>query len=110
MSQNNQITIEYLKKFISEGKVQGWVSHVWFNQLTSKFPFEFLFYSQSTTGFSHFRISTKQKILNNSNSMLEYILESRLDHSDIDVLIKIQNELKELYLNKKAGTSSSPDI
>ena len=60
MSENNSITVDRLKWFISEGKVQGWVSHVWFNLLRSRFPFHFLYYSQKNTSFLGFRKTTKE--------------------------------------------------
>ena len=101
MSENNSLTFEKLKWFISQGKIQGWVSHMWFNGLRSRFPFDFLFYSQNHKEFNGFRKNTIQSLEENFNKMFEYILQSELEYNDIIRLEVIQEELREIYFNKK---------
>ena len=101
MSENNSITVDRLKWFISEGKIQGWVSHVWFNLLRSRFPFHFLYYSQKSTGFLGFRKTTKESLNRNINDMFEYILDSELTEEDIEKLDYLREILRGIYFEKK---------
>ena len=101
MPENDSMTLDKLKMFISEGKVQGWVSHVWFNGLRSRFPFEFLQLSQEKPYFKHFRTSTKEDLSKNFNVLFHTILESNLEDSDVYQLKKIQEDLRKLYFKMK---------
>lgn len=101
MPENDSMTLDKLKMFISEGKVQGWVSHVWFNGLRSRFPFEFLQLSQEKPYFKHFRTSTKDDLSKNFNLLFNTILESKLEDSDVDELYKIRENLRNIYFKKK---------
>ena len=101
MSENNSITVDRLKWFISEGKVKGWVSHVWFNVLRSRFPFHFLYYSQKSNGFVGFRKTTKESLYRNFNDMFEYILDSELTEEDIEKLESLREKLRCIYFEKK---------
>jgi len=101
MSKNKSITIEKLKWFISEGKIQGWVSHVWFNCLVSKFPIEFLFLSQSSSDFEERRILIKNRFLDIANLKIQKLLEFNLEQEDVDYLNSTIKQLSDRISKKE---------
>ena len=95
MSENKSITVKKLNWFISEGKIQGWVSHVWFNSLLYTFPLEFLLFSQSSSNFNERRILIKNRFSDKVNLKIQKLLEFSLEQEDVDYLNSITTQLDE---------------
>lgn len=101
MSENNLLTFEKLKWFISEGHIQGIVSNQWFNGLITKFPLEFLLLSQLTSNFNEKRNMIKIRFSDKVNLKIQKLLEYPLEEEDVDYLNSLSIQLDERISQKE---------
>ncbi len=101
MSENNLLTIEKLKWFISEGHIQGIVSNQWFNGLITKFPLEFLLLSQLTSNFNEKRNMIKSRFSDKLNLKIQKLLNFSLEQEDVDYLNSIISQLDNRITQKE---------
>ena len=80
-----------LKHFAEQPKIIGYVSNLWFGGLVSRYPFEYLFFSQEF-GFQQYKKEqTKEQIKNRLVLKLDKILKSKLNYEDVTDLKKIMS-------------------
>ena len=72
-----------LKGFASQPKIYGYVSNLWFGGLVSRYPFEYLLFSQDCDFQQFKKEQTKEKIKNRLLMKLDGILNSNLNHEEV---------------------------
>jgi hypothetical protein len=80
-----------LKGFASQPKIYGYVSNLWFGGLISKYPIEYLLFSQDYDFQQFKKEQTKEKIKNRLLMKLDGILNSNLNHEEVLELNKIMS-------------------
>ena len=80
-----------LKGFASQPKISGYVSNLWFGGLVSKYPFEYLLFSQEFDFQEYKKEQTKEQIKNRVLLKLDRILKSKLTEEEISDLKKIMS-------------------
>lgn len=80
-----------LKGFASQPKIYGYVSNLWFGGLVSRYPFEYLFFSQEFDFQQYKKEQTKEQIKNRLVLKLDRILKSKLTEEEISDLKKIMS-------------------
>ena len=80
-----------LKGFASQPKISGYVSNLWFGGLVSKYPIEYLFFSQYYDYQQFKKDQTKEQIKNRVLLKLDRILKSKLTEEEISDLKKIMS-------------------
>ena len=80
-----------LKGFASQPKIYGYVSNLWFAGLVSKYPFEYLLFSQEFDFQEYKKEQTKEQIKNRVLLKLDRILKSKLTEEEISDLKKIMS-------------------
>ena len=80
-----------LKGFASQPKISGYVSNLWFGGLVSKYPFEYLLFSQEVDFQQYKKEQTKEQIKNRVLLKLDRILKSKLTEEEISDLKKIMS-------------------
>ena len=78
-----------LKGFASQPKIYGYVSNLWFGGLVSKYPFEYLLFSQEFDFQQYKKEQTKEQIKNRVLLKLDRILKSKLNEEAVSNLKKI---------------------
>ena len=68
-----------LKGFASQPKISGYVSNLWFGGLVSKYPIEYLFFSQYYDYQQFKKDQTKEQIKNRVLLKLDKILQGKLN-------------------------------
>ena len=68
-----------LKGFASQPKISGYVSNLWFGGLVSKYPFEYLLFSQEFDFQQYKKVQTKEHIKNRLLLKLDKILQGKLN-------------------------------
>ena len=75
-----------LKGFASQPKISGYVSNLWFGGLVSKYPFEYLLFSQDHEFQKFKKVQTKEHIKNRLLLKLDKILQGKLNEEEVDDL------------------------
>ena len=95
-----EIDLKNLKGFSSQEKVQGFVSNLWFAGLRSRYPIEYLYYSQHKNGFNIHQTQALVKLKNNLSLSIDKIFARQINQEEVDKLNHILKTLSELS-NKK---------
>ena len=80
-----------LKGFASQPKIYGYVSNLWFGGLVSKYPIEYLFFSQDYDYQQFKKEQTKEQIKNRVLLKLDRIFKSKLNEEEVSDLKKIMS-------------------
>ena len=80
-----------LKGFASQPKISGYVSNLWFGGLVSKYPIEYLFFSQDYDYQQFKKEQTKEQIKNRVLLNLDKIFKSKLNEEEVSDLKKIMS-------------------
>lgn len=80
-----------LKGFASQPKISGYVSNLWFGGLVSKYPIEYLFFSQDYDYQQFKKEQTKEQIKNRVLLNLDRIFKSKLNEEEVSDLKKIMS-------------------
>jgi hypothetical protein len=72
-----------LKVFASQSKISGYVSNLWFGGLVSKYPFEYLLFSQEYDFQQFKKEQTKEQIKNRFLLKLDKILKGKLTEKEV---------------------------
>ena len=80
-----------LKGFASQPKISGYVSNLWFGGLVSKYPIEYLFFSQYYDYQQFKKDQTKEQIKNRVLLKLDKILKSKLNEEEVSDLKKMMS-------------------
>jgi hypothetical protein len=80
-----------LKGFASQPKISGYVSNLWFGGLVSKYPIEYLFFSQDYDYQEFKKDQTKEHIKNRVLLKLDEILKSKLNEEEVSDLKKMMS-------------------
>lgn len=83
-----------LKHFSEQEKLVGYVNHLWFYGLRTKYPLEYLFYSQDNSKQTYFKNEAKESIIRSLNRELTHILNKRLTQ-------EIHDELKNILVKAR---------
>ena len=75
-----------LKEFASQPKISGYVSNLWFGGLVSKYPFEYLLFSQDHEFQKFKKVQTKEHIKNRLLLKLDKIFQGKLNEEEVDDL------------------------
>ena len=75
-----------LKGFASQPKITGFVSNLWFGGLVSKYPFEYLLFSQDHDFQQFKKVQTKEHIKNRLLLKIDKILQGKLNEEVVDDL------------------------
>ena len=89
-----------LKDFVSQAKITGFVSNLWFGGLVSKYPFEYLFFSQEFENHQYKKEQTKAQIKNLLLLNLDKILKCKLNEEDIADLKTIMSKIDNISSKK----------
>lgn len=93
--------LKKLKHFAEQPKIVGYVSNLWFSALISRYPFEYLLFSQEFDYQQYKKEQTKEHIKKRVLSKLDRILEARINKEDIDelnqILTKFDTLLSKIY-------------
>jgi len=80
-----------LKGFASQPKISGYVSNLWFGGLVSKYPIEYLFFSQYYDYQQFKKDQTREQIKNRVLLKLDKILKSKLNEEEVSDLKKMMS-------------------
>ena len=86
-----EIDLIKLKGFASQPKISGYVSNLWFGGLVSKYPIEYLFFSQDYDYQEFKKDQTKEQIKNRVLLKLDEILKSKLNEEEVSDLKKMMS-------------------
>lgn len=75
--------LKKLKGFASQPKISGYISNLWFGGLVSKYPFEYLLFSQDHDFQQYKKEQTKEHIKNRLLFKLDKILKSKLNVEEV---------------------------
>jgi hypothetical protein len=89
-----------LKGFASQAKIYGFVSNLWFGGLISKYPIEYLFFSQYYEFQVFKKEQTKEQIKNRTLLKLDRILNSKLNLEEVSELNKIMSMIDNITSKK----------
>jgi hypothetical protein len=89
-----------LRDFASQPKIVGYVSNLWFGGLVSKYPLEYLLFSQEFNFQKFKKEQTKEQIQKRVLLKLEKILESQINKEIIDELNQIIKKLETVSSKK----------
>ena len=89
-----------LKGFASQPKIYGYVSNLWFGGLVSKYPFEYLFFSQDYDHQKFKKDQTKEQIKNRVILKLDKILKRKLSEDEISDLNQIMSFVDKISAKK----------
>jgi len=89
-----------LKGFASQAKIYGYVSNLWFGGLVSKYPIEYLFFSQDYEFQVFKKEQTKEQIKNRTLLKLDRILNSKLNLEEVSELNKIMSMIDNISSKK----------
>jgi hypothetical protein len=85
-----------LKGFASQPKISGYFSNLWFGGLISKYPFEYLLFSQEYDFQQYKKEQTKESIKNRLLLKLDKILQVKLNEevvSDLKTIMSLVNNI-----------------
>lgn len=85
-----------LKHFSEQEKLFGYVNHLWFYGLRTKYPLEYLLYSQVNIKQTYFKNETKEFVIRSLTRELTLILNKPLAQEVVDELKDMLVKAKEL--------------
>jgi len=85
-----------LRHFSEQEKIVGYVNHLWFYGLRTKYPLEYLFYSQYNSKQTYFKKEVIECITKRINSRLTPILKGKLTENRLIVLNGMLREIEEI--------------
>ena len=88
-----------LKGFASQPKISGYVLNLWFGGLVSKYPFDYLLFSQEFDFQQYKKEQTKKHIKNRLLLKLDKILQGKLNEEEVVDLTAEKLVLKSLSNN-----------
>jgi hypothetical protein len=86
-----------LKGFASQPKIYGYVSNLWFGGLVSKYPIEYLLFSQGYDFQQFKKKQTKEQIKNRLSLQLDKILNGKLNVEEVSDLKRIMSLVDKIY-------------
>ena len=89
-----------LKGFASQPKISGYVSNLWFGGLVSKYPFEYLLFSQDCKFQQFKKEQTKEHIKKRFTLKLDKILKRNLSEDEISDLNQIMSLVDKISAKK----------
>jgi hypothetical protein len=89
-----------LKGFASQPNISGYVLNLWFGGLVSKYPFDYLLFSQEFDFQQYKKEQTKKHIKNRLLLKLDKILQGKLNEEEISDLKKIMSLVDEISTKK----------
>ena len=90
-----------LKGFASQPKISGYVSNLWFGGLISKYPFEYLLFSQEYDFQQYKKEQTKESIKNRLLLKLDKILQVKLNEEEVSDLKTIMSLVNNISSKKR---------
>ena len=84
-----------LKGMSIQPKVQGFIGNLWFHSLRSRYPFEYLLFSQDNNNQDYYKNQIKAKIVGLFNKKIELIVSGTLTQETVDELNSIQIKLQD---------------
>jgi len=85
-----------LKHFSEQEKIVGYVNHLWFYGLRTKYPLEYLFYSQYNSKQTYFKNEVLELVSERINSRVTPILKGKLTENRLIVLKCMLREIEEI--------------
>ena len=89
-----------LKGFASQPKIYGYVSYLWFAGLVSKYPFEYLLFSQEFDFQQYKKEQTQEHIKKRFILKLDKILKRKLSEEEISDLNQIMSLVDKISAKK----------
>ena len=89
-----------LKEFASQPKISGYVSNLWFGGLVSKYPFEYLLFSQEFDFQQYKKEQTQEHIKKRVIVKLDKILKRKLSEDEISDLNQIMSLVDKISAKK----------
>ena len=89
-----------LKGFASQPKIYGYVSNLWFGGLVSKYPFEYLLFSQEFDFQQYKKEQTQEHIKKRVILKLDKILKRKLSEDEISDLNQIMSLVDKISAKK----------
>jgi hypothetical protein len=83
-------------KGFSSSKVYGYISHLWFSCLRSRYPLEYLLYSKDSNDQAYYKNQSKANVIDSFNRKITLIVNDRLTQESVDALNGMLVKLKEL--------------
>jgi len=85
-----------LRHFCEQEKIVGYVNHLWFYGLRTKYPLEYLFYSQYNSKQTYFKNEAIECITKRINSRITPILKGKLTENRLIVFNGMLKEIDEI--------------
>lgn len=85
-----------LRHFSEQGKIFGYVNHLWFYGLRTKYPLEYLFFSQDNSKQTYFKNEAIELVSKRINSRVTAILKGKLTENRLIVLKGMLMEIEEI--------------
>jgi hypothetical protein len=85
-----------LKHFSEQEKIVGYVNHLWFYGLRTKYPLEYLLYSQCNSKQTYFKNEAIELVSKRINSKVTAILKGKLTENRLIVLKGMLREIEEI--------------
>jgi hypothetical protein len=93
--------LKQLESFCKQSNIIGWCSNTWFNGLVSRYPFDFLYYSQNNKEMQWKRNQTKNKIKDNLAIKLDKVLSLPIAMNDIAFFEHLHNTLDSMIKSRE---------
>lgn len=84
-----------LKHFSEQEKLVGYVNYLWFYGLRTKYPLEYLLYSQDNSKQAYFKNEAIELVTKRINSRVNAILKGKLTESRLMLLTGMLREIEE---------------
>jgi len=85
-----------LKHFSEQEKIVGYVNHLWFYGLRTKYPLEYLLFSQDNSKQTYFKNEVIECITKRINSRITPILKGKLTENRLIVLNGMLREIEQI--------------
>lgn len=84
-----------LKHFSEQEKLVGYVNHLWFYGLRTKYPLEYLLYSHDNSKQAYYKNEAIELVTKRINSRVNAILKGKLTESRLMLLKGMLREIEE---------------
>ena len=85
-----------LRHFSEQEKIFGYVNNLWFYGLRTKYPLEYLFYSQDNSKQTYFKNEAIELVSKRINSTVTAILKGKLTENRLIVLNGMLREIEQI--------------
>jgi hypothetical protein len=85
-----------LRHFSEQEKIVGYVTHLWFYGLRTKYPLEYLLYSQYNSKQTYFKKEVIELVSKRINSRVNTILKGKLTENRLIQLKGMLREIEEI--------------